>query len=143
MTIRHLAWLALIVVTGCGGEAGPRTVAVRGIVTYNGKPLTKGEVVFAPVDPTKSKGATAAIGTDGRFTPSTNRSGDGLMVGDYRITVTSYVVDTLNTPPPELAKLKDGGLAIPKRYTIAEQSGLTATISSADSGKELRLELQD
>jgi hypothetical protein len=137
-----LPGLALALLTGCG-ESGPATVPVRGVVTYNGTPLPKGSVVFAPVDPSKCKGGTAAIGRDGRFRAATTKPGDGLMPGEYKVAVTSYLVDQVNTPPPELAKLKDGGLATPSKYTDVGTSGLVLSVTPADAAKEFKIELQD
>jgi hypothetical protein len=135
--------IALATALGCGGDAGPKTVRVKGLVTYNGAPLTKGQVTFSPVDANQGRVASAPIGSDGRFVPTTIKHEDGLMVGDYRVAVTSYAVGPGNTPPPVLAKMKDGGLAIPKKYIDVTSSGLSVKVTEADSGKEFKLELTD
>ncbi len=42
MMITHATLLAvagMVLISGCGGEAGPKRIPVTGVVTYNGKPL--------------------------------------------------------------------------------------------------------
>lgn len=62
----HLVVLALLqcvaVVAGCGGDG---KVPVSGTVTWNGKPLADGNIIFTPMDPTI--GPDASRVTNGRF----------------------------------------------------------------------------
>jgi hypothetical protein len=61
---------ALSLAGGCGSKTAPEaTAAVRGRVTFNGKPVVGGLVVFSP-DPERSargKPAQAQTGPDGTF----------------------------------------------------------------------------
>jgi hypothetical protein len=44
-----LAGLAACVLTGCG-PSGPKTVKVSGEVTFNGKPVETGDILFMPAE---------------------------------------------------------------------------------------------
>src|SRR5262245_8380587 len=73
-----LATLVLVPCWGCGSDASHfvgSTVPVKGMVTYKGKTLTQGEVVFEPVD--SGREAHGQIESDGRFTLTTFKQGDG------------------------------------------------------------------
>lgn len=54
---------------GCGSAAPPAAATVRGAVTFQGRPLAGGVIVFAPDRDrgTPGKPATARIGPDGGF----------------------------------------------------------------------------
>ena len=60
------------------------TVPVSGTVTYKGKPLTKGTVVF---EPDAGRPAHGAIQSDGRYTLSTFKEGDGAVEGAHRVSI--------------------------------------------------------
>src|SRR5262245_16358306 len=72
---------------GCGGSDGKPpeglTVPVKGQVTYKGKPLTGGSIMFEPVD--GGREAHGTIQPDGTFSLSTFRSGDGAVRGVHRV----------------------------------------------------------
>jgi len=59
-----VAWGGLVVclALGCGGKP---VATVSGLVTYQGKPLSKGRVVFINVT---GESGTGEIGPDGRYT---------------------------------------------------------------------------
>lgn len=59
-----LAILSLLLLGGC--QKGPAVGTVHGVVTFDGQPLKKGVIHFAPLDG-KSPTAAAII-QDGRFT---------------------------------------------------------------------------
>jgi hypothetical protein len=114
--------IALSVVAGCGGGS-PRPVAVRGQVTYQGKPLAKGTVTFIPTEP--GPPATGQIQPDGQFTLSTYRPGDGALPGRYAVMVIAVgdtagrLPDEANPPPP---------LLVPRKYASHRTSGITADV---------------
>ena len=105
--------------TGCSDH-----VSISGRVTYSddGSPLELGRVVFEP-----EKGifhARGEIGADGKYSLSTNKPGDGLPPGKYRV----YVDDTSRwvTNP-------DGrsGIEIPlieTKHNYADTSGLVVDV---------------
>ena len=85
-----------LVAVGCGSQ-GNRVplVAVRGNVTYQGKPLPGALVVFEPVEPRKAPDGTSmpnpAGTTDeaGDFTLDTYEPGDGAPEGTYRVKIST------------------------------------------------------
>ena len=83
-----LAALAFSASAGCGSDAGAyvgSTVPVKGKVTYKGKPLTQGEIVFEP--DSGGREAHGAIGPDGGFELTTFNKGDGAVPGTHRVAV--------------------------------------------------------
>lgn len=73
--------VALVAAVGCG----PRTYPVRGTVTLeDGTPLEKGLIIFERVDgpPLTARGD---VQPDGRFEMSTERPGDGVPAGRYKV----------------------------------------------------------
>lgn len=117
-----------IVTVGCGG-GGLDTVAVRGTVTYDGKPLENGTVRFVPVDEDGLL-AVGRIGPGGQFTLATKGT-DGVVPGDYKISVQSFIID--ESVPKKDRELGIGGKkpAIPQKYSNPETSGLTETIDGS------------
>lgn len=140
-----LCWILLcsLAVQGCGGGAGgPTPVKVRGLIKYNGQPVTSGSVMFNPADPQKGHMAQGSIEKDGTFSLSSYSTGDGVLPGSYTVTVNSSLPGT-----EVLTKDKGTGIggksAIPARYADAKTSQLQQTIAAGDSGKTITLELKD
>lgn len=119
-----------LALAGCGGS-GLDTVAVDGTVTYDGKPLEIGVVRFVPVDP-EGMLATGTLQPGGKYTLST-RNSDGVLEGEYKVTVESFVID--ETVPEKDKELGIGGKtsAIPTKYSDPETSGLRETIDGSRS----------
>src|SRR4051812_38243364 len=64
MSARALVWLSLavsVLLAGCGGQSGPRTVRVWGDVTFDGKPLEDGSILFSPVGDTAGGSVGGAV----------------------------------------------------------------------------------
>ena len=58
--------LGIVTLAGCGGiDDAPQTVTVTGTVTFDGKPLPTGEIIFRPTD--GNGRADAAAITDGEY----------------------------------------------------------------------------
>ena len=73
---------------GCKTNEGPHigsTVPVKGKITYQGKPISQGRIIFEPTD--ASRPAHGTINKDGTFELSTFKHGDGAVPGTHRITV--------------------------------------------------------
>jgi len=84
---------------GCGSNAAPyvgKTVPVKGKVTYKGKLLTQGQIVFEPDN--SGREAHGSIQPDGTFELSTFAKGDGAVPGTHRIAVTSGKVGEVVVP---------------------------------------------
>ncbi len=78
----------VLVVEGCGGEAGPTIYPVSGKVLVDGKPAAKALVTFHPSSgPPTSMIPYAETDADGTFRPSTRLTGDGAPAGNYTLTI--------------------------------------------------------
>jgi hypothetical protein len=88
-----MGWLPLILVgslAGCGPDNGLALANVEGRVTYKGRSLTAGEVVFLPDDSKGTIGppARGTISREGTYILSTEYAGDGALVGFHRVGLT-------------------------------------------------------
>jgi hypothetical protein len=144
--IVSLAYLALPLFGGCK-SSGPDMVRIHGTVFYNGKPLTnvsQGIVRYLPKNGGPgAREATARIQPDGSFAMTTFKSDDGVVLGDYDITVSAYSTAELSRQQTESGETVPGPkLMIPSRYLKADTSGLHDTVDSAHSGSK-KIELTD
>jgi len=80
--------LSLAGTLGCSNN-GLNLGRVRGTITYEGEPVTAGEVLFMPDESKGSTGppASGSIGADGTYAMSTEESGDGAVVGVHKVAV--------------------------------------------------------
>ena len=81
--------LALVTVAGCGGNGDPRQNNLSGNVTFGGKPIPAGSIVF---EPDVSKGNTGPQGRadirDGEY--DTSATGKGTVGGPYIVRITGF-----------------------------------------------------
>ena len=78
------ASLLLFAASGCGS----RLANVKGTVTLaDGRPMTKGMVIFETGDGPETVMARGAIAPDGTFEMSTFRPGDGVPPGKYKVLI--------------------------------------------------------
>jgi hypothetical protein len=80
---------------GCGGLAS-KLVPTEGIVTLDGVPFAGAMVTFHP-DGEQGHVATGLTATDGTFQLETYASADGVLPGNYKVTVTK--TDAVAPPP--------------------------------------------
>ncbi len=128
--------LGTIVAGGCGGGSDLSLAPVYGTVTYQGKPLSHGEVVFTPIEGTVGPQAVGHIQSNGAFRVQTaNQS--GAIVGQHRITVHCREEGTeeqrrdMNFIPKSL---------IPAKYSNANTSDLRHEVRSGDNEVPIELE---
>lgn len=131
--------LALLVVAGpvllLGGcSSSPKTAIVRGKVTYNGKALPNGTIMFTP---TSGPTATGEIQQDGSYTLTTFRKGDGAVPGKYTVVVVA-LKDTGDRLPEERAALPPP--IIPERYSSAATSDLRAEVKEGENTIDFTLD---
>jgi len=113
------ALLGLLVVSGCSGSPEP-TYPVEGTVSLDGKPMTRGTVLFEPVaagTDGKVHSARAAIAGDGSYRLSTFGEYDGAVAGRHRAVVLAGSANPENTggkPEP----------VFPVKYSSTRTSGL-------------------
>jgi hypothetical protein len=109
---------------GCG-DSGPKLAPVRGTITYKGKPVPYGTIMFQPDE------GQAAIGdiNDGTYILKTNKLG-GAPLGKYRVTVISLqdqsgrLPESRNPLPPPI---------VPLEYSFPDRSGLTAVVEDKEN----------
>ncbi len=118
--------LATAWVAGCGSSSAPKTIKAQGKVTFDGKSLGVGRVIFQPVKPAEGCPSRPAIGSlqaDGSFELSSFQPGDGLVPGEYQIAVNTQT----SGPTPENPNAPEVWAA-PRRYGNPATSGLSATV---------------
>jgi len=111
-----LSSLAVVVLIGCGDEAGPAIFPVTGKVTYRGTPVTTGRVVFNPVGSGLELGESE-IQPDGSYRLKSASGAEGAVAGEYRVTVHAFTpgvgeegVDASYKPPQPLVPAKYASL---------------------------------
>jgi hypothetical protein len=120
----------LLSLAGCSASDG--LYPVTGQVTYQGKPLEHGSIVF--VSP-KSRQITGDIERGEIVRVSTTNADDGIAAGEYMVGITSRDQSEKyknSMAPPSI---------IPIRYADASTSGLKATIQP-NTKNVLRYELE-
>jgi hypothetical protein len=114
-------------VIGCGGANGLPTAPVEGTVTFEGQPVTAGNLTFSPIanfDKLEAGApATAAVKPDGSFVLGTNSENDGAVIGRHRVAYSPPTVDVQtpewdgNGPPPKAPEVPFAGL-VPKETEV-------------------------
>jgi hypothetical protein len=84
-----LAACVLCTLAGCGADNGLTMGRVSGLVTFKGDPVEFGDILFVPDGSKGNKGVPAMgkIDKDGRYTMSTQESGDGVIAGFHKVGV--------------------------------------------------------
>ena len=142
-------------VSGCSdSELQYEHAKVHGKVSYQGKPLTFGTVLFMPVEPPKDgaiQPASGAINPDGTY-ELTSRSTPGAVVGDHKVAVIAVEGGRLALAP---AAAKDGvqapvaaikgskelqlKSAVPKKYSDPMSTPLTKKVVAGDNTIDIEL----
>ncbi len=139
--------LPAVLLGGCGG---PKLGKVTGRVTYNGKPVTGGKIMFYPESGRMALGEIAA---DGTYSLTTFKPGDGALVGTHRIAVEATKVGPGSMAAPktfeeELKGVPPGGKVlvagkvewlVPEKYSRPETSGLTRKVEAGENKIDLEL----
>jgi hypothetical protein len=117
-----LVWLA-----GCGGGLHP----VRGkVLLDDGKPLTRGMVIFQATLGDQTLQADGEIHDDGSFQMRTNTPGDGVAPGTYKVVIQVPPLDSDKPMPPPFH---------PKYQSFAE-TDLQVTVKPQANVVELKLD---
>jgi hypothetical protein len=128
-----LAMFTLVCLAGC--NRGPKMTPVTGKVNYNGRPLEFGVVMFQPPSGQPAQGE---IQPDGTFSLSTYRWNDGVVLGKHKVRIAYY-----ESMRPGVAKGSGertlGKPLVPEKYTLFDQSGLTADVD--ENNHEFTFEL--
>lgn len=119
--------MSAVGLAGCGGEEGPAIATVKGKVTFDGQPLTRGTVYFIPDASKGTKGpmAIGEIDDTGHYQITSSGERDGAIVGFHKIRVEARAEpkDRNDTQPPYI---------IPARYDDQETSRLTTEVKAGE-----------
>lgn len=132
-SISLLFFLAVIALVGCSASK-KKTNIVRGKVTFDGKAVPNGTVMFVPEEgPT----ATGEIQSDGSYTLTTYVPGDGAVAGNYKVVIIA-VQDQSNRLPEDRNPLPP--TIVPDRYTSAATTDLRAEVKEGENTIDFPLE---
>lgn len=123
--------IALLLAPGCSAK-GPKTVVVKGKVTYQGKAVPRGMITFQPAELSQTAGSHPASGEiqpDGRFKMSTFKQGDGVLPGKYQVTIRALESE----PQAEDLRAKPVWL-IPPKYGDVSRTPLTVNVPADAKG---------
>ena len=115
-----------LTVAGCGGERVSERAKVRGKVTYKGKPMTFGSVLFMPVETPKDgvmEPASGTIGADGTY-ELTSPEG-GAVLGEHKVIV--YAVEPATPGAAPKPSAKDDPSAAPAQADVKRLKNLVPT----------------
>ena len=111
------------IVAGCNSNNNNLS-AVTGQVTYQGKPLEQGSIVFASP---KSRLVTGEIEGGKIVNVTTFHENDGIAAGEYMVGITS------NDQSEKYKNTRNPPSLIPIRYSDSSTSGLKANIRPNES----------
>jgi len=136
---RHPRYAAICLLTvgwgvmGCGGDGvkgvDPNLVKVTGRVTFDGKPLTSGDISFVSTE-NPTKGFASPIDTSGYYSLAYSPSAKGALPGDYQVRVAATEGAATMGTGGEVSKPKS---LIPEKYNVPGASGLTAKVEKGKS----------
>ena len=130
---RRALLAALIFLTLPLAGCGAKFYTVRGTVTLDdGKPLEKGLVVFERVDGGPPVTARGNVGPDGRFELSTEKPGDGVPPGRYKVLINP--LDTSDVPDEKKK------LPFDIKYMKFDTSGLEFEVPGASGEYAIKLD---
>jgi hypothetical protein len=137
-------WVATIAAFGCSSSGindqgadsfrFPRVVPVTGVVTIDGKPLSRAVVTFVPDHGGPGVGETDS---EGKFRLKSYGSQDGVPPGEYKVAV-SYLLSAEGEPQglgPRSAMVQSPGMLsaterLPKNYSDPGRTELAATVGN-------------
>lgn len=139
--ISHVVVLSsLLLIAGCGGRSdAPKTVAVTGLVKYQGQPMPNLSVAFIPDQGMLAYGTSDA---EGRFELTTSSPGDGAIPGTHKVSI-NFDPDQVPEMPGFPGSENNQKSPIPLKYGDVNTSGLTATVDTDSSKNDFTFELID
>jgi hypothetical protein len=138
-----LAGLVLVIAAGCSeGPIPIETAPVKGIASYQGKPLEGYRVFFYSDKDAAHEPASGWIDAEGRFSLSVREPDDGAIIGPNQIW---FVYDPpLPEQPPGMEgaiKVPPPKVQLPPTYLKRETSGLSVEVPE-DGLTDYKLELK-
>ena len=150
--------VGIVLLAGCNKARIPGLAQCEGTVTWKGDPVEGARVAFLPKSDPNGRGAFGITNAAGKFKATTLDTDDGIMPGEYFVTVTKRTSIRDGASPPITESVnpdapREGRNApapgpeqitvtyyIPEVYASKETSGLTAAISTKGE-KNLTFEL--
>ncbi len=134
----RIAIAAIVAVTlGCGPSDQVKVYPVKGVVSFEGKPMKGGgSIAFIPSGGQSGAAPGGEIKEDGTYELMTYKPGDGSMPGDFRVAITQVTVKEPEAAPDGSApKPVDGPNVqpadqIPMIYSNYAESPLTAKVDA-------------
>ena len=136
--VARLALLCLwiFLVPGCG-PSNPPTFPVKGKVSYNGKAVKNGMIMFTPEG--EGNAANGSLEADGSYQLTTFVANDGARPGKYKVSIQVFpgADEGGGLPGQEFAGKKP---PIPPKYGQPTSSGLTAEVKDVDNSIDFALQ---
>lgn len=136
--------VAMVALAGCDQTQGlSGLVPAEGTVTFQGAPVEGATVTFAPQG-NAMRAAAGMTDAQGKFVLKTIGEQDGVMPGDYMVTVTKFSSESQSLSQEEMEKyIAEHGApptveqtnALPEKYERTGTSGLTATVAEGQSNQ--------
>jgi len=129
--------LLLLSLSYLSGEPGEKLGRVSGSVTFDGKPVTEGLVIFQ--NPAKGIYMTDEVDAEGRY-EIIMAQGAGLPLGEYQVSVSPPLPKT-----PELGDIPGRPSAadqfpnIPQRYRDPQTSGLALVVEEGSNHLDIAM----
>jgi len=130
-----LCGILAVVLAGCEGDTGPKTVPVTGTVLMGGEPVEGADVNFMAGG--ASHAASGKTDAQGKFSLKTLDK-EGAVVGTHTVTVAKYdSADTTEMTPEDYTKQMEAGStappsgpesSLPAKYADPANSGLSETV---------------
>lgn len=116
----------MMIAGGCGSSDAWPTATVSGAVTFEGQPVTEGQIEF--FSPERGVGASAVLDSSGGFTIE-----QPVDVGSYKVMVKppSMPAPKMGEPPPKMKEYQ----SIPYRYRDEASTDLTAEVREDEENK--------
>lgn len=124
-----LTALLILIGSGCGGKKEWPKAPVSGLVTFQGKPLDHGRIVFVHE---QGHGGAGEIGPDGRYSLSG-------IIGQNRVTIECDDPNRTTTVPGR-PNMSIPASLIPERYSDHMQSGLCVDVHAGDNTADFDLQ---
>lgn len=135
--------VGILMVSGCGGSPdGPTLATVKGKITYQGKPLTVGQISFIPDSSKGTAGpmASGRVNENGEFQLQTFKPGDGAIVGSHKVVISSYKEVAFDPDAPNVSL--ESVSYIPVKYADDKTSGLVAEVKKSAADNVFQFELK-
>jgi hypothetical protein len=124
---------------GCsGGTNKEQTVAVRGVLTHRGQPLSYYSITLAPVE--GKRGAAGETDEQGHFVLGTNSEGDGAAPGKHKVGIAYLGLPASRPDGQNNFAAPQPKVKLAPKYTSPETSGLTVDVPPAGSS-DLKIEV--